>query len=119
MWGQPPSAVPLVISAQNKSALKGLLLLLLSGSFFLICGAERSLRFCDRQQRGIELDECGIYRRVFRVTAIATRSGWNHLRGLALIESEERPLARETRFVFHVYFEAHDFRALEIPFLID
>src|SRR3982074_2636829 len=89
-------------------------LLLLCGSrtLFLVCRAQRAFALGDGQQRGIELEEGGIYGRVLRMAAVALHGCGHHLGGLRVTENKERPLSRKARLIFHMRLEPHDVSAL-------
>lgn len=67
----------------------------------------------------IELDEGRVDGGVIRVTGIAIGGTRNHFGGFGVAETEESPLAGETRFVFHMNFEAHSRSGLVMPCLVD
>src|SRR4029077_7513797 len=87
--------------------------------FLLVRRAERALALFNRQQSRIELDKRGIHRGMGGVAAIALGLDGDHLGGLGVVKAKEGPLAGETRFVFHVYFNAHYVCALVVAALVD
>src|SRR6185369_5340090 len=95
------------------------LLMVGGGGVFLIRRAQRSLAFGDGQKRWIKLDKGVINRAMSGVAGITVGGSRDHFAGFRIVESEERPLAGKSSFVFYVHFTPHDFGTLIVAFLID